>query len=81
MVEQEVERPRTAAPRARRQRKLTAEVVTALVAAPATPEQELEQLKQYTRKMSNSSKAEAIAFLQRAGIMDAKGNVKKAYRA
>ena len=81
MVEQEVELPRTAAPRARRQRKLTAEVVTALVAAPATPEQELEQLKQYTRKMSNSSKAEAIAFLQRAGIMDAKGNVKKAYRA
>ncbi|WP_313074944.1 hypothetical protein [Melaminivora sp.] len=48
---------------------------------PATREQELEQLKQYARKMSKSSKEEAIAFLQRAGIMDARGNVKKAYRA
>jgi tryptophanyl-tRNA synthetase len=46
-----------------------------------TAEQELEQLKQYARKMSKSSKAEAIAFLQRAGILDSKGNVKKAYQA
>ena len=79
MVEHEVERPRTAAPRVRRQRKLVAEVVP--VAAPATPTQELEQLKQYARKMSKSSKAEAIAFLQRAGILDSKGNMDKAYRA
>ena len=84
MVEQEA-RPRAAAPRLRRQTKLQVQTVqagqTVQAVVPMTPEQELEQLKQYARKMSNSSKADAIAFLQRAGIMDAKGHVKKVYRA
>ncbi len=80
MVEEEVARPRAVAPKARRQVKIKAVVVPAAV-APATPEQELEQLKQYARKMSKSSRAEAMAFLQRAGIMDSKGNIKKEYCA
>lgn len=87
MVEQET-RPRAAAPRVRRPRKLQVQVVQSVqsvqpaqVVVQMTAEQELEQLKQYARKMRNSSKEEAVAFLQRAGIMDARGNVKKAYRA
>lgn len=84
MVEQEA-RPRAAAPRVRKHRKMQIEVMKPVQAAQAvtvsTAEEELDQLKQYARKMSKSSKAEAIAFLQRAGILDSKGNVKKAYQA
>ena len=84
MVEQDT-RPRALAPRVHKQRKIQIEVIQPVQVAQAatvqTAEEELEQLKQYARKMSKSSKAEAIAFLQRAGILDSKGNVKKAYQA
>ena len=83
MVEQET-RPRAAAPRVRRPRNLQVQAVqsvqSAQVVVQTTAEQELEQLKQYARKMSNSTKAEAIAFLKRAGIMDSRGDIKKEYR-
>lgn len=82
MVEQQA-RPRAAVPRVRRARKnkVEAPVLVAQTAAAIAAQEELEQLKQYARKMSNSTKAEAIAFLQRAGIMDNRGNIKKEYSA
>lgn len=84
MVEQET-RPRAAAPRVRKHRKMQIEVIKPVQVAQAatanTAEEELDQLKQYARKMSNSTKAEAIAFLKRAGIMDSRGNIKKEYCA
>lgn len=76
MVEHETAAPRAKAPKVRRQTKLQVAVMP-----PATREQELEQLKQYARKMSKSSKEEAIAFLKRAGILDSRGNMDKAYRS
>jgi uncharacterized protein YihD (DUF1040 family) len=84
MVEQQA-RPRAVAPRVHKQKKIHIEVIQPVQVAQAagvqTAEEELDQLKQYARKMSNSTKAEAIAFLKRAGIMDSRGNIKKEYCA
>lgn len=81
MVEQETY-PRATAPRVDLKTKRQVQTVQVTqVVAPMTPEQELEQLKLYARRMSKSSKAESMAFLQRAGIMDSQGNIKKEYSA
>jgi hypothetical protein len=43
-------------------------------------EQELKVIKAYAKKIS-SSKKDSIAFLQRAGILDRKGDLAKPYRS
>ncbi len=42
-------------------------------------EQELKAIKTYVKKISRS-KADSLAFLQRAGIVDEKGELTKPYR-
>ncbi len=81
-------RPRAAVPRVRKQKNMQEPVVQpvqpvqpAQAIVPMAAEQELAQLRQYAHKMSKGSKAESIAFLQRAGIMDSRGNINKEYRA
>lgn len=84
MMGQEI-RPRAAVPRVRKQKNMQEPVVQPVQPAqaivPMAAEQELAQLRQYAHKMSKGSKAESIAFLQRAGIMDSRGNINKEYRA
>lgn len=43
-------------------------------------EQELKAMKAYAKKIA-SSKEDSIAFLQRAGILDKKGELAKPYRS
>lgn len=62
-----VERPRVAKPRKR---------ATKLSVA----EQELKDMKAYAKKIA-SSKADSLAFLQRAGIVNKKGELAKPYRS
>lgn len=62
-----VERPRVAKPRKR--------------AAPlSVAEKELKDMKAYVKKIA-SSKEDSLAFLQRAGIVNKKGELTKPYRS
>ncbi len=48
--------------------------------AQLTRDQELEEMKAYVRQIKNSSKDDAIALLQRAGILDQNGDMAAPYR-
>ena len=65
IMEDTVERKRATKPRKR---------------ALSPAEQELKAMKDYVKKISGS-KEQSIAFLQRAGILDKKGELTKPYRA
>lgn len=48
--------------------------------APLTQAQELEEMKAYVRQIKSSSKEDAVALLQRAGILDTDGEIAAPYR-
>lgn len=68
--------PQAAPPKRRAQHKLPVTVVAEVL----SPEQDLEEFKKYARKVGNSDRAGAMAFLKRAGIMHANGQIKKQFR-